>query len=67
MKRIIFTLAKLRIRMQMRNAASELAAAEQRIANEQRYMDRLLQYKSELQHEMYCLEKKDFSFKGINA
>ena len=67
MKTIIYHMAKLRIRMQMRNAASELEAASQRIANEQRYMDRLLQYKSELNHEMYCLEKKNFSFKGINA
>ena len=67
MKRIFFTLAKLRIRMQMRNAASEIEAAQQRIANEQRYMERLLQYKSELNHEMYCLEKKNFSIQGINA
>ena len=67
MKRIIFTLAKLRIRMQMRNAASELEAAERRIANEQRYMERLIQYRSELQHEMYWLEKNNFSVKVANA
>lgn len=67
MKRIIFTLAKLRIRMQMRNAASELEAAERRIANEQRYMERLIQYRSELQHEMYWLEKNNFSVQGANA
>lgn len=67
MKRILFTLAKLRIRMQMRNAASELEAAQQRIANEQRYMERLIQYRSELQHEMYWLEKNNFSVKWVNA
>lgn len=67
MKRILIAMAKLRIRMQMRNAASELEAAERRIANEQRYMERLIQYRSELQHEMYWLEKNNFSVKGANA
>ncbi len=67
MKRIIFTMAKLRIRMQMRNAANELEAAQQRIANEQRYMERLIQYRSELQHEMYWLEKNNFSVQGTNV
>ena len=45
----------------MRNATSELEAAERRIANEQRYMERLIQYRSELQHEMYRLEKENFA------
>jgi len=67
MKRILIALAKLRIRMQMRNAANELEAAQQRIANEQRYMERLIQYRSELQHEMYWLEKDNFCVKGANA
>lgn len=67
MKRILIALAKLRIRMQMRNAANELEAAQQRIANEQRYMERLIQYRSELQHEMYWLEKNNFCVKGVNA
>ena len=67
MKRILFTLAKLRIRMQMRNTANELEAAQQRIANEQRYMDRLIQYRSELQYEMYRIEKDNFCVKGVNA
>lgn len=67
MKRIFIAMAKLRIRMQMRNAANELEAAQQRIANEQRYMERLIQYRSELQHEMYWLEKENFCVKGANA
>lgn len=67
MKRILIAMAKLRIRMQMRNAANELEAAQQRIANEQRYMERLIQYRSELQHEMYWLEKNNFSVQGVNA
>ena len=67
MKRILIAMAKLRIRMQMRNAASELEAAQQRIANEQRYMERLIQYRRELQHEMYWLEKNNFCVKGANA
>lgn len=67
MKRILIAMAKLRIRMQMRNAANELEAAQQRIANEQRYMERLIQYRSELQHEMYWLEKDNFCVKGANA
>ena len=67
MKRILIAMAKLRIRMQMRNAANELEAAQQRIANEQRYMERLIQYRSELQHEMYWLEKNNFSVQGANA
>ena len=67
MKRIFIAMAKLRIRMQMRNAANELEAAQQRIANEQRYMERLIQYRSELQHEMYWLEKNNLCVKGANA
>jgi hypothetical protein len=67
MKRIFFAVAKLRIRMQMRSAAAEIEAAERRIANEQRYMERLIQYRSELQHEMYWLEKDNFCVKGANA
>ena len=67
MKRFFYHMAKLRIRMQMRSAASELEAAERRIANEQRYMERLIQYRSELQHEMYWLEKNNFCVKGANA
>ena len=67
MKRFFYHMAKLRIRMQMRNAANELDAAERRIANEQRYMERLIQYRSELQHEMYWLEKNNFCVKGANA
>ena len=67
MKRFFYHMAKLRIRMQMRNAANELDAAERRIANEQRYMERMIQYRSELQHETYWLEKESFCVKGANA
>lgn len=67
MKKIILAVKRLNIRLQMRSATAELEAAEQRIANDKRLIDMLRQHKSDLQADLYWLEKNNFSVRGINA
>ena len=57
MKRIILAVKRLNIRLQMRSAAAELEAAEQRIANDKRLIDMLWQERADLQAKAYWLEK----------
>lgn len=67
MKTLIYRIKKLSIRLKMRSATAEIDAAERRIANDKLLMERLYSYRSELQHEMYWLEKDNFCVKGANA
>ena len=57
MKKLILAVKRLNIRLQMRSAAAELEAAEQRIANDKRLIDMLWQERADLQAKAYWLEK----------
>ena len=63
MKRIAYYLQKISIRMRMRNATAELEAAKSRIANDTLFIDRLYRYRSELQSELFWLERNNMVVK----
>lgn len=66
-KKIILAAKRLNIRLKMRSATAEIEDAERRIKNDERLIVLLRQHKSDLHADLYYLEKKNFSFKGINA
>lgn len=68
MKPLIYRIKKLSIRLKMRSATAEIDAAERRIANDKLLMERLYRYRSELQSELFWVERNNMTVKqGANA